>query len=106
MTRTPDEAPAAARMVTRMKQDPTNPDPKLTPAAGASGRPLQLVLQKRDQSWVFRYQPGHESQVLKSIAAAAADPTRDFDWFDAAVLCHQMGDTMHEQLRQLMTPKT
>ena len=64
--------------------------------------PRQLVLSKKGQRWVFRYQPGEEAAVLRSMAAAAADPELDFDWFDAAVLCHQMGRGMHDQLKNMM----
>ena len=66
----------------------------------------QLVLQKRDQKWVFRYLPGNETDALHSIASTASDPTKDFDWFDAAVLSHQMGGEMHNQLKKLMTQNT
>jgi hypothetical protein len=62
----------------------------------------QLVLVKRSQRWVFRYCPGEETNVLQSLAEEAEDPTSNFDWFDAAVLSHQMGDKMARQLKNLM----
>jgi hypothetical protein len=31
----------------------------------------------------------------------ARDPESDLDWFDAAVLSHQLGERMSEQLQQL-----
>jgi hypothetical protein len=65
----------------------------------------QLVLVKRNQRWVFRYAPGEESAVLRQLAATASDPHSGFDWFDAAVLSHQMGNKIHHQLDQLMTDK-
>ncbi len=67
---------------------------------------VQLVLQKRDQRWVFRYMPGEESDVLQSLASTAGDPSKDFDWFDAAVLSHQMGGNMHDQLKKIMAKAT
>ena len=65
-------------------------------------QPRQLVLTKKSQRWVFRYLPGEEAAVLRSMAHAAADPQADFDWFDAAVLCHQMGRGLNEQLKSMM----
>ena len=62
----------------------------------------QLVLMKRDHRWVFRYHRGEEADVLRGLAAVASDPDVDFDWFDAAVLSHQMGDAMHKQLKNMM----
>ncbi len=62
----------------------------------------QLVLVKKSDRWVFRYGPGEESDVLRWLAETARDPTKDFDWFDAAVLSHQMGDRLHEQLKNMM----
>ena len=61
----------------------------------------QLVLVKKDQRWVFRYHPGGESEVIGTLAAAAKDPITTFDWFDAAVLSHQMGHRLGAQLNKL-----
>ncbi|MBI1369232.1 MAG: hypothetical protein GC162_11340 [Planctomycetes bacterium] len=65
-------------------------------------KPAELVLVKKTQRWVFRYMPGEEAAVLRSLAETARDPASDFDWFDAAVLSHQMGDQMHKQLKKMM----
>ncbi len=62
----------------------------------------QLVLVKKAQRWVFRYRPGEETAVLESLARSARDPQTDLDWFDAAVLSHQMGDRMSNQLKSIM----
>lgn len=64
----------------------------------------QLVLVKKDQRWVFRYVPGSESEVIGSLAAAASDPDTALDWFDAAVLSHQMGHRLAVQLNRLRKP--
>lgn len=76
------------------------------PAPGnsvAPTKPRQLVLTKKDQRWVFRYMPGEEQVVLHWLAATARDPKSTFDWFDAAVLCHQMGGNMSASLKKLQT---
>ncbi len=63
----------------------------------------QLVLVKRSHRWVFRYRPGEEASVLRWLADTARNPSTDFDWFDAAVLSHQMGSELHRQLKDLMS---
>ena len=66
-----------------------------------NAKPRQLVLVKKDQRWVFRYLPGEEPVVLQWLASTARDPQANFDWFDAAVLSHQMGHRMHAQLKKI-----
>lgn len=66
--------------------------------------PHQLVLVKKDQRWVFRYQPGDEATVLRQLAAAASNPESGFDWFDAAVLSNQVGGKIRQQLNNLTEP--
>jgi 3-oxoacyl-[acyl-carrier-protein] synthase III len=60
--------------------------------------PRQLTLEKQGRRWVFRYAPGQETQMLHSLADAARTGDSDFDWFDAAVLAHQMGEKMRQRL--------
>jgi hypothetical protein len=65
-------------------------------------QPRQLVLVKKDQRFVFRYQRGEEKAVIAQLAETARDAGNDFDWFDAAVLSHQMGCRMSHQLKSMM----
>jgi hypothetical protein len=74
--------------------DPQSPSP--------DSKSAELVLVKKHQRWVFRYRPGEEAAVLRWLADTARDPACDFDWFDAAVLSHQMGSQMHQQLKDMM----
>ncbi len=68
--------------------------------------PKQLELVKHGQRWVFRYTPGGEREVLSQIADAARDQNTNFDWFDAAVLCHQMGVRISAELERQTDPPT
>lgn len=65
--------------------------------------PKELVLIKKTHRWVFRYRSGEEATVLRVLASTARDTEQDFDWFDAAVLSHQMGDKLHQQLKDIMS---
>ncbi len=66
-----------------------------------SSQPRQLQLVKKDQRWLFRYAPGEEKAVMQRMIDVAQHPDTDFDLFDAAVLCHQMGEHLGQQIKQL-----
>ncbi len=61
----------------------------------------QLVLVKNGHRYVFRYERGEETKVLAGLVEMARDPKSELDWFDAAVLSHQLGQRMSEQLERL-----
>ncbi len=61
----------------------------------------QLSLVKGAERFVFRYQAGHEPEVIDAFASLAADRTSSFDWFDAAVLSYQMGRRLETELEQV-----
>lgn len=81
-----------------MPQPQPNPAPTDPPADHADKR---LTLVKRQHRWTFRYRPGEERRVVQSLADAARNPEVDFDWFDAAVLSHQMGHRLDARLKRL-----
>ncbi len=63
----------------------------------------QLSLVKGDERFIFRYQNGHEAEVIDAFASLAADKESRFDWFDAAVLSYQMGRRLETELDQIAT---
>ena len=63
----------------------------------------QLSLVKGEERFVFRYQTGHESEVIDAFASLAANQGSRFDWFDAAVLSYQMGRRLETELDQIAT---
>ena len=67
----------------------------------AVGTIRQLSLVKGEERFVFRYQQGHEPQVVDAFAELAADRESSFDWFDAAVLSYQMGRRLETELDQI-----
>lgn len=62
----------------------------------------QLTLNKGQQRYIFRYDPGCESQVLDALVASASDTQTDFDWFDAAVLSFKLSQTLIGQADELL----
>ena len=41
---------------------------------------------------------------MSELAAIAEDPTSPLDWFDAAMLSHQMGQRLGHQFEDLIKP--
>ena len=76
-----------------------------TPSAITPARsPHQLMLVKQGQRYLFRYRNGEEVQVLEGLAEMARDPQSGLDWFDAAILTHQMGKEFTQRLEALRRP--
>jgi hypothetical protein len=63
----------------------------------------QLSLVKGQERFVFRYQSGHEAEVIDAFSSLASDKSSRFDWFDAAVLSYQMGRRLETELDQIAT---
>jgi len=74
-----------------------------TPQPDADGQtptdPNQLTLVKNGQRYVFRCEPGQEPELLEQLAELAKNPDSEIDWFDAAVLSHQVGVRLNHQLK-------
>ncbi|HNQ21665.1 MAG TPA: hypothetical protein PKK06_01075 [Phycisphaerae bacterium] len=66
----------------------------------------QLTLVKGTERFIFRYQPGQEAEVIDAFAGLAADRSRGFNWFDAAVLSYQMGRRLETELDQQLATKS
>lgn len=64
----------------------------------------QVVLVKHGQRYVFRYTPGQETKLIQGLVEMAGDPQSQLDWFDAAVLSHQMGQRLSKQLENILKP--
>ena len=52
--------------------------------------PHRVVLVKGDHQWRFEWESGQEITTVKAITEIAKSPDTDFDWFDAAMVCHEM----------------
>lgn len=55
------------------------------------GRRRRLELAKGRHRYIFRYREGQEGAVLSALVELADRADCDFDWFDAALLGHQLG---------------
>jgi len=67
--------------------------------------PKELSLVKGPERFVFRYDPGDEEYVLDSFVNLANDRTKNFDWFDAAVLSFQLSKQLVSEADELLCPQ-
>lgn len=89
-----------------MNEPIQNPQPGPTPGPTlheqkAEDGTRELVLVKQGQRYVFRCAPGQEPQLLDQLIDMARDKESDIEWFDAAMLSHQLGARMADQLNRV-----
>ncbi len=65
----------------------------------------QLVLNKGQERFIFRYDEGCEDDLLNALIDHARDSKTDFDWFDAAVLSFKLTQSLIGQAEQLIDDK-
>lgn len=78
--------------------------PRLKVEVQGQGEERELALVKNGQRYVFRCAPGEEPTLLRRLGELVRDPKVDLDWFDAAVLSHQIGQRMGTQLQRMQRP--
>jgi hypothetical protein len=64
-----------------------------------------ITLIKREHTYIFRYTVGEESKVLEALISKAQDPSCSFDWFDAAMVSHQLGKKVAENFQDTIKNK-
>jgi len=75
------------------------PTPQPEPEGNTPNDPHQLTLVKNGQRYVFHCEPGQEPELLQQLAELATNPDSELDWFDAAVLSHQVGARINHRLQ-------
>jgi len=61
-----------------------------------------LSLMKGRHHFCFRYEAGQEAKVLEAMVDMVHNRELSFDWFDAAVLSHQLGQHLAKELQSLL----
>jgi hypothetical protein len=64
-----------------------------------------LSLVKGRHQFCFRYELGQESTVLDALVEMVNKRENSFDWFDAAVLSHQLGQHLAKELKGYLPKK-
>ncbi|MEX1016332.1 MAG: hypothetical protein WDZ31_06265 [Phycisphaeraceae bacterium] len=70
-------------------------------AEPAPSHARDLVLVKKNQRFVFRCEAGQEASLLARLRDLVDDPDVNLNWFDAAVLSHQVGEQMAKRLKRM-----
>ena len=73
--------------------------------ANATTEVKTLSLMKGRQHFCFRYEVGQEGKVLDSLVEMVNRRELGFDWFDAAVLSHQLGQHLAKELKGYLPKK-
>ena len=60
---------------------------------------------KGTEHFCFRYEVGQEAKVLDSLIELVNRRDVAFDWFDAAVLSHQLGQHLAKELKGFLPKK-
>jgi hypothetical protein len=63
----------------------------------------QLVLNKGVEKFIFRYEAGHEDDLLDALVDQAKNKRTAFDWFDAAVLSFKLTQSLIGQADELLS---
>lgn len=71
----------------------------------ATGQVKTLSLVKGKERFCFRYEVGQEVKVLDSLIDLVNRRDVEFDWFDAAVLSHQLGQHLAKELKAFLPKK-
>jgi hypothetical protein len=87
----------------------SNAQPAATAKAGGTAATAaatkMLSLMKGQHRFCFRYQTGDEPQVLDALVEMVNRRDVSFDWFDAAVLSHQLGQHLAKELKGYLPKK-
>ena len=74
-------------------------------ATTQQGGTKTLSLVKGPERFCFRYEVGQESKVLDALIELVNRREFAFDWFDAAVLSHQLGQHLAKELKPYLPKK-
>ena len=64
-----------------------------------------LSLVKGREHFCFRYEVGEEAKVLDALVDMVHRRELSFDWFDAAVVSHQLGQHLAKELKAYLPKK-
>jgi hypothetical protein len=88
----------------QIKRRPEGPSPVAvcTPGAAPAAGPREPVtLVKGPHRWTFACEPGDEPELLRRLSELAAAPDAAFDWFDAALVTHQLSRRLRPGLQRI-----
>ena len=61
-----------------------------------------LVYQRREHTYLFRYHPADQPQLVQTLGRTALDPRLNFNWQDATILSSRAHDLQQQLVRNLV----
>ena len=77
-----------------------------TPIQPVEREERTVRLLKGGHEFRLTYRQGEETAVLSALADWVARPELSFDWFDAAVMSHQLGEHLAKELQGFVPKKS
>ena len=74
----------------------------MPPVEPVNRQARQIRLSKNGHEFRMSYQQGDEAAVLEALVDLVRRRDLPFDWFDAAVMSHQLGEHLAKELQTLM----
>lgn len=62
----------------------------------------QLILNRPNETYIFRYEIGKEYELLEALVYSAKDKKTRFDWFDAAVISFKLKQSLIKEADELL----
>ena len=97
------------------QDNPGGPNAKGPQGSGPAGKDAKAAVKDREvrtlhlvkgqQRFCFRYELGDEPKVLDALVEMVGRRELSFDWFDAAVLSHQLGQHLAKELKGFLPKK-
>jgi hypothetical protein len=82
-------------------QPSQRPKRRAQPACPAPVARDPVTLTKGAHRWIFHCDAGDEPALLRRLSELAADPRAPFDWFDAALVSHQLSKRLRPGLQRI-----
>lgn len=64
-----------------------------------------VTLTKQEHRFIFEYEAGDELKLLDTLVEMVKRKDPAFDWFDAAVVAHQVGEKIAAELKEHLPKK-
>lgn len=78
--------------------EPASEADRATPRAEPDSGSDAVILIKNGQRYVFRCAPGEEAALMQHVRDLAQRSDHNIGWYDAARLCHQLGQRLRMRL--------
>ena len=90
----PRDVPSAAAIPPHGHSGAASSHGNAAPHAHVNLDRCRLSLIKGEHRWRFRWERGSEAALISAVADLARNPQMNFDWFDAAVVCRHIAQSL------------